>query len=158
MFPLLMGSTKHEAQRPRVNRECKEVTHSDNCSKLCFRAAESVTITLAWQLKISALSKCICNIQRQVYKKARWPSGLRRSIKENILYLQKNLLSSGVGSNPTLVTNLFFVSSLWYISNFDNGQKDYFFLLKFVVKARRKGREEPPKGQIGNRKVYAQKR
>ena len=45
--------------------------------------------------------------------KARWPSGLRRSIKEDILSIQKNLLSSGVGSNPTLVTNLFFFHLKW---------------------------------------------
>ena len=49
---------------------------------------------------------------------ARWPSGLRRSIKEDILSNQEDLLSSGVGSNPTLVTHFFFaffLRSLWII-------------------------------------------
>lgn len=57
----------------------------------------------------------ICHIMNMVtiaahrpHAWARWPSGLRRSIKEDILSNQEDLLSSGVGSNPTLVITPFF--------------------------------------------------
>ena len=47
---------------------------------------------------------------------ARWPSGLRRNVKVSLILKHQLPLSSGVGSNPTLVTSFLLLDFVGHVA------------------------------------------